>query len=81
MFDPGPGLRHAKEGKLKLLAVGSPKRSSQVPDTPDAGRAGHDRLRRRHHLRRLCTGRHAGAVVAQLHDEVNKALARRRCRR
>ena len=45
MFDPGPGLRHAKEGKLKLLAVGSPKRSSQVPDTPtlaEAGMAGFD---------------------------------------
>jgi tripartite-type tricarboxylate transporter receptor subunit TctC len=75
MFDPGPGLRHAKEGKLKLLAVGSPKRSSQVPDTPtmaEAGMAGFDAD--------TIFGIYApngtpSAVVAQLHDEINKALA------
>lgn len=75
MFDPGPGLRHAKEGKLKLLAVGSPKRSSAVPDTPtlaEAGMAGFDAD--------TVFGIYApngtpAAVVAQLHDEINKALA------
>jgi tripartite-type tricarboxylate transporter receptor subunit TctC len=75
MFDPGPGLRHAKEGKLKLLAVGSPKRSAQVPDTPtmaEAGMAGFDAD--------TVFGIYAPAgtqapVVALLHAEVNKALA------
>ena len=75
MFDPGPGLRHAKEGKLKLLAVGSPRRSSAVPDTPtlaEAGMAGFDAD--------TVFGIYApngtpAAVVAQLHDEINKALA------
>lgn len=75
MFDPGPGLRHAKDGKLKLLAVGSPKRSSQVPDTPtlaEVGMAGFDAD--------TVFGVYApngtpAAVVNQLHDEINKALA------
>jgi len=34
MFDPGIGLQHAKSGKLKLLAVGSPKRHPAYPDVP-----------------------------------------------
>lgn len=75
MFDPGPGLRHAKEGKLKLLAVGSPRRSSQVPDVPtlaEVGLAGFDAD--------TVFGIYApagvpAAVVAQLHGEINKALA------
>ena len=32
-FDPGIGLQQVKAGKLKLLAVGSPKRSPHVPQT------------------------------------------------
>jgi tripartite-type tricarboxylate transporter receptor subunit TctC len=34
MFDPGIGLQHVKAGKLRLLAVGSPKRHPQYPDVP-----------------------------------------------
>lgn len=34
MFDPGIGLQHAKSGKLRLLAVGSPRRHSAYPDVP-----------------------------------------------
>jgi tripartite-type tricarboxylate transporter receptor subunit TctC len=34
MFDPGIGLQHAKAGKLKLLAVGSPRRHPAYPDVP-----------------------------------------------
>jgi tripartite-type tricarboxylate transporter receptor subunit TctC len=33
-FDPGIGLQHAKSGRLKLLAVGSMKRSPLFPDVP-----------------------------------------------
>jgi tripartite-type tricarboxylate transporter receptor subunit TctC len=75
MFDPGPGLRHAKEGKLKLLAVGSPRRSSQLPDTPtlaEGGMAGFDADTT---FGVYAPGGTPAAVVAQLHDEINKALA------
>jgi len=33
-FDPGIGLQHARAGRLKLLAVGSMKRSPLFPDVP-----------------------------------------------
>jgi tripartite-type tricarboxylate transporter receptor subunit TctC len=33
-FDPGIGLQHAKSGRLKLLAVGSMKRSPLFPEVP-----------------------------------------------
>jgi len=34
MFDPGIGLQHVRAGKLRLLAVGSPKRHPAWPDVP-----------------------------------------------
>ena len=40
MFDPGIGLAHVRSGKLRLLAIGSPKRSPLFPDVPTMGEAG-----------------------------------------
>jgi len=34
MFDPGPGLQQVRAGKLKLLAIGSMKRTPLFPDVP-----------------------------------------------
>ena len=73
-FDPGPGLKHVKEGKLKLLAVGSANRSPQLPDVPtlaESGLAGFDAD--------TLFGIYAPSgtpapVVTRLHDEINKAL-------
>jgi tripartite-type tricarboxylate transporter receptor subunit TctC len=39
-FDPGIGLQQVKAGKLKLLAVGSPKRSPMFPSVPTLDEAG-----------------------------------------
>jgi tripartite-type tricarboxylate transporter receptor subunit TctC len=39
MFDPGIGLPHVKAGKLKLLAVGSPRRHPAYPDVPTVAEA------------------------------------------
>jgi tripartite-type tricarboxylate transporter receptor subunit TctC len=75
MFDPGPGLKHVKEGKLKLLAVGSPKRSSQVPDTPTLAEAGMTGFDADTVFGIYAPGGTPAAVVNQLHEEVNKALA------
>jgi tripartite-type tricarboxylate transporter receptor subunit TctC len=78
MFDPGPGLKHAREGKLRILAVGSPKRSTQVPEAPtlaEAGMAGFDADTT---FGIYAPGGTPAAVVAQLHEEINKALAQSR---
>ena len=74
MFDPGIGLQHVKAGKLKLLAVGSSKRSPLFPDVPtldEAGLKGFDAD--------TWFGFYAPAgtppdVVSRLNREINKAL-------
>ena len=75
MFDPGPGLRHAREGKLKLLAVGSPRRASAYPDVPTLAEAGMSGFDADTTFGIYAPGGTPAAVVTQLHDEVNKALA------
>ena len=40
MFDPGIGLGQVRAGKLRLLAVGSPKRSPLFPDVPTVAETG-----------------------------------------
>jgi tripartite-type tricarboxylate transporter receptor subunit TctC len=41
MFDTVPSaLPHIKSGKLRAIAVATPKRSAQLPDVPTAGEAG-----------------------------------------
>lgn len=74
MFDPGIGLQHVKSGKLKLLAVGSSKRSPLFPDVPtldEAGLKGFDAD--------SWFGFYAPAgtppdVVSRLNREINKVL-------
>jgi tripartite-type tricarboxylate transporter receptor subunit TctC len=75
MFDPGPGLRHARDGKLKLLAVGSAKRSSAAPEAPtlaELGLAGFDADTV---FGFYAPGATPPALVERLHGEINKALA------
>jgi tripartite-type tricarboxylate transporter receptor subunit TctC len=41
-FDPGSAVRHARAGKLRLLAVASAARTPLAPDTPTMAEAGVD---------------------------------------
>ncbi len=74
MFDPGIGLQQVRSGKLRMLAVGSPKRSPLFPDIPtldEAGLKGFDAD--------SWFGFYAPAgtppdVVNRLNQEINKAL-------
>jgi len=75
MFDPGPGLRHAKEGKLKLLAVGSPKRASAYPDVPTLAESGVPGFDADTVFGLYAPGATPAPLVAQLHEEINKALS------
>ena len=74
VLDPGLAFSHIKTGKLRLLAVGSAKRSPMFPDTPtlaELGLTGYD------------TGTTHGfwaptgtppAVIERLNREINRAL-------
>jgi tripartite-type tricarboxylate transporter receptor subunit TctC len=75
MFDPGPGLRHARDGKLKLLAVGSAKRSSAAPDAPTLGELGLAGFDADTVFGFYAPGATPPALVERLHGEINKALA------
>jgi tripartite-type tricarboxylate transporter receptor subunit TctC len=74
-FDPGIGLNQVRAGRLKLLAVGSPKRSPlfpQVPTLDEVGLKGFDAD--------TVFGFYAPAgtpaeVVALLNREINRILA------
>jgi tripartite-type tricarboxylate transporter receptor subunit TctC len=74
MFDPGIGLQHVQAKKLKLLAVGSSKRSPLYPDVPtldEVGLKGFDAD--------TLFGFYAPAgtppdIVNRLNREINKAL-------
>mgnify|MGYP003583320511 FL=1 len=74
-FDPGIALTQVRAGKLRLLAVGSPKRSPLFPDVPtldEAGLRGFDAD--------TVFGFYAPVgtppeVMAQLNTQINRALA------
>jgi tripartite-type tricarboxylate transporter receptor subunit TctC len=75
LFDPGIAIEHVKAGKLRVLAIGSPQRSPQLPDVPtlaELGLAGFDAD--------AIFGVYAPAgtppaVIARLNTEINRALA------
>ena len=75
LFDPGIALPHVKAGRLRMLAVGSPKRSPLFPDVPtldDVGLKGFDAD--------TVFGFYAPAgtpadVIAKLNVEINRILA------
>lgn len=74
MFDPGIGLQHAKAGRLKLLAVGSPKRSPQFPDLPTMEEAGIKGFDADTWFGFYAPAGTPQAVVTRLNTEINKIL-------
>jgi tripartite-type tricarboxylate transporter receptor subunit TctC len=74
MFDPGIGLPNVKAGKLKLLAVGSPKRSPQFPDVPTMEEAGLKGFDADTYFGFYAPAGTPAAVVTRLNTEINKIL-------
>ena len=74
MFDPGIGLQHVKAAKLKLLAVGSPKRSPQFPDVPTLDEVGLKGFDADTWFGFYAPGGTPQPVVAKLNTEINKIL-------
>lgn len=74
MFDPGIGLQHVKAGKLKLLAIGSPRRSPQFPDVPTMEEAGIRGFDADTWFGFYAPAGTSQAVVTKLNAEINKIL-------
>ncbi|MDB5779699.1 MAG: hypothetical protein JWP93_2064 [Polaromonas sp.] len=75
MFDPGIGLNHVRAGKLRLLAIGSPKRSPLFPDVPTLGEAGLKGFDADTVFGFYAPAGTPPAIVARLNTEINKILA------
>ncbi len=75
-FDPGIALPHVRANRLKLLAIGSPKRSSQFPDTPTVDEAtGLKGFDADSYFGFYAPAGTPAAVVARLNSEINRILA------
>ncbi len=73
-FDPGIGLSHVRAGRLKLLAVGSPKRSPMFPDTPTVEEAGLKGFDADTYFGFYAPAGTPAAIVTRLNTEINKIL-------
>ena len=74
-FDPGIGLNQVRAGKLKLLAVGSPKRSPLFPDVPTLSEAGLTGFDADTVFGFYAPSGTPAPVVARLNREINRILA------
>lgn len=75
MFDPGIGLNHVRAGKLKLLAVGSPKRSPLFPDVPTLSEVGLKGFDADTVFGFYAPTGTPAAIVTRLNSEINKILS------
>ena len=75
MFDPGIGLQQVKSGKLKLLAVGSSKRSPLFPGVPTLAESGLQGFDADSWFGFYAPAGTPPDVVSRLNREINKALA------
>ena len=72
MFDPGIGLQHVKAGKLKLLAVGSLRRSPLFPDVPTLDESGLANFDADSWFGFYAPAGTPATVVSRLNTEINK---------
>ncbi|NDZ15598.1 ABC transporter substrate-binding protein [Variovorax sp. WS11] len=74
-FDPGIGLNQVRAGKLRLLAVGSPKRSPLFPEVPTLDEAGLKGFDADTVFGFYAPARTPPEVVTRLNTEINRILA------
>jgi tripartite-type tricarboxylate transporter receptor subunit TctC len=68
-------LPHVKSGKLRVLAVMSPNRSSMLPDTPTIAESGYPGFEAAVWYGFVVPAATPKPVIAKLHEEIQKALA------
>ena len=74
-FDPGIGLNQVRAGKLRLLAVGSPKRSPLFPEVPTLDEVGLKGFDADTVFGFYAPARTPPEVVSRLNTEINRILA------
>ena len=74
MFDPGIGLNHVRSGRLKMLAVGSPKRSPLFPDVPTLDESGLKGFDADSVFGFYAPAGTPPAVIRRLNSEINRIL-------
>lgn len=74
-FDPGIGLNQVRAGKLRLLAVGSPKRSPLFPEVPTLDEAGLKDFDADTVFGFYAPARTPPEIVTRLNTEINRILA------
>ncbi|VCU68685.1 Tripartite tricarboxylate transporter family receptor [Pigmentiphaga humi] len=74
LFDPGIAIQYVKAGKLKMLAVASPKRSPQFPDLPTLDELGLKDFDADAVFGLYAPARTPPAVVEKLNTQVNRIL-------
>ena len=75
MFDPGIGLQQVRAGKLRLLAVGSSKRSPLFPDVPTLNEAGLNNFDADTWFGFYAPAGTPPDVIARLNREINRIVA------
>lgn len=75
LFDPGIAIPHIKAGKLRLLAVGSLRRSPLFPDVPTVDEAGLKGFDADTVFGFYAPAGTPAAVVSRLNTEINRILA------
>ena len=75
LFDPGIAIPHIKAGKLRLLAVGSPKRSPLFPDVPTLDELGLKGFDADTVFGFYAPAGTPAAVVSRLNAEINRIIA------
>lgn len=74
MFDPGIALPHIRSGKLRLLAVGSPRRNPAFPGVPTVGEVTGEEFDAGTIFGLVAPAGTPKAAIVRLSDEVTKAM-------
>ncbi len=77
VFCPGlpPVLPHIKSGKLKALALTTPKRTQYLPDVPTAAEQGHPQLDLNSWVGLLAPAKTPPAIIEKLHATITRIMA------
>ena len=74
MFDPGPGIQQARQGKVKMIAIAGPKRHADFPGVPTLEENGIKGVDGGPHFAFYAPAGTPPAVIERLNREVHKLM-------